>query len=156
MKLDFNLQIATVMAVPSRRTLRRWLLLALEPHHQCAQLTLRLVDEAESAELNQHYRGKAGPTNVLAFPSPMPEGVQEDFLGDLLICAPLVSREASEQGKSLRAHWAHIVIHGALHLSGFDHLTEAEAQQMEQIEIELLKTLRIANPYQSHHFEATP
>ncbi|HQN40484.1 MAG TPA: rRNA maturation RNase YbeY, partial [Pseudomonadales bacterium] len=90
------------------------------------------------------------------FPSPLPEGVQADFLGDLVICAPVVEREAREQGKSPRAHWAHIVIHGALHLCGHDHQNDAEAQRMEQLEIELLRSLRIANPYQSRHIESTP
>ncbi len=156
MKLQLDLQRATTLTPPSRPTLRRWLLRALTPHRDRAQLTLRLVDEAESAELNQQYRGKPGPTNVLAFPSPLPEGVQADFLGDLVICAPVVEREACEQGKSPRAHWAHIVIHGALHLCGHDHQNDAEAQRMEQLEIELLRSLRIANPYQSRHIESTP
>lgn len=157
MRLELDLQRATTLATPSRPTLRRWLLRALTAQQRdCVQLTLRLVDEAESAALNQQYRGKPGPTNVLAFPSPLPEGMQADFLGDLVICAPVVEREAHEQGKSLRAHWAHIVIHGALHLCGHDHQHDAEAQQMEQIEIELLRSLRIANPYQSRHIESTP
>ena len=115
------------------------------------ELTIRVVGEAESAELNERYRHKRGPTNVLAFPSePLPaEGAEDELLplGDLVICAPVVAREAAEQGKTLEAHWAHIVIHGALHLVGYDHETDAEAGEMEGRERELLAALGIADPY---------
>jgi len=121
---------------------------------RAGELVIRIVDEAESAELNERYRGKAGPTNVLAFPADETDipGVElgaDDAvpLGDLLICAAVVAREAREQGKDPKAHWAHMVIHGCLHLTGFDHETVAEAAAMEARERELLAGLGIADPY---------
>jgi probable rRNA maturation factor len=113
------------------------------------ELVVRIVDEAESARLNEDYRGKQGPTNVLAFPvGEMPATESEPVpLGDIVICAAIVAREAREQGKPLSAHWAHMVIHGCLHLRGFDHETEVEAGAMEAQERALLAELDIADPY---------
>ena len=112
------------------------------------ELSLRLVDEAESADLNQRYRGKAGPTNVLSFPFEPPPGIKGPrYLGDLVICVPVVAREAAEQGKAPEAHWAHLVVHGVLHLLGYDHLDEAEAQAMEALETRLLANLGFPPPY---------
>jgi probable rRNA maturation factor len=113
------------------------------------ELVVRIVDEAESAALNRRFVGKQGPTNVLAFPaddSPTPAG-EPQALGDLAICAAVVAREAAEQGKTPDAHWAHIVIHGCLHLRGYDHMNDAEAEVMESRERELLAGLGIADPY---------
>lgn len=138
--------------LPPAERLREWALSAVGPARG-GELTIRVVGEAESAELNERYRRKRGPTNVLAFPSePLPvEGAYDEDellpLGDLVICAPVVAREAAEQGKTLEAHWAHIVIHGVLHLVGYDHETEAEAGEMEGRERELLAGLGIADPY---------
>jgi len=137
--------------LPPIERLRDWALAAVGDARG-GELTIRVVGEAESAELNERYRRKRGPTNVLAFPSePLPEqGADEDELlplGDLVICGPVVAREAAEQGKTLEAHWAHIVIHGALHLVGYDHETDAEAGEMEGRERELLASLGIADPY---------
>ena len=118
------------------------------------ELVVRIVDEAESAALNRSYLGKNGPTNVLAFPvgdSPLPgehaSPGEPTALGDLAICAAVVAREAAEQGKVLRAHWAHMVVHGCLHLRGYDHMSAAEAAVMEARERELLAGLGIADPY---------
>ena len=112
------------------------------------ELSLRLVDEAESADLNQRYRGKAGPTNVLSFPFEPPPGIKGPrYLGDLVICVPVVVREAAEQGKATEAHWAHLVVHGVLHLLGYDHLDETEAQEMEALETRLLANLGFPPPY---------
>ena len=108
---------------------------------------MRLVDEEESQTLNREYRGKDKPTNVLSFPSDLPAVVENDLLGDLVICVPVVAREANEQGKSLEAHWAHLVIHGLLHLMGYDHQTDEEALQMESRERELLQQLNYPDPY---------
>ena len=116
-----------------------------------AELVIRVVDEAESRALNHEYRGKDKPTNVLSFPFEAPPGVpaQEigNYLGDLVICAPVVAREAGEQGKPLAAHWAHMVVHGILHLRGYDHQDEAQAREMEDREREILDGLGIADPY---------
>lgn len=112
------------------------------------EITLRVVDETESAELNSGYRGKDYPTNVLSFPFEMPEGMELDLLGDLVICADVVKREAEEQGKTLQAHWAQMVIHGMLHLQGYDHQNDQEAEIMESLEVRLLGELGFPDPYQ--------
>ena len=121
---------------------------------RAGELVIRIVDEAESAELNERYRGKSGPTNVLAFPADdigVPGINMAEIgavpLGDLVICAAVVAREAREQGKEPKAHWAHMVIHGCLHLTGYDHMNESEAAAMEARERELLAGLGIADPY---------
>jgi probable rRNA maturation factor len=112
------------------------------------EITLRVVDETESAELNSGYRGKDYPTNVLSFPFEVPEGMELDLLGDLVICADVVKREAEEQGKTLQAHWAQMVIHGMLHLQGYDHQNDQEAEIMESLEVRLLGELGFPDPYQ--------
>jgi probable rRNA maturation factor len=99
------------------------------------------------AQLNQHYRGKPGPTNVLSFPADLPESLQLPLLGDIVICAPVVAREAVEQGKPAAAHWAHMAVHGALHLLGYDHICETEATEMEDLETAILATLGFPCPY---------
>lgn len=114
------------------------------------ELTIRIVDEAESAVLNSQYRDKPGPTNVLSFPADhesLPEELRCE-LGDLVVCAPVVAREALEQGKAMDAHWAHMVVHGVLHLRGFDHVEAADAERMEALEIEILRDLGYSNPYE--------
>ena len=131
--------------VPVPGTLRAWALAAL-PDANPGELTIRVVDEKESAALNGRFRHKHYPTNVLSFPYES-EGVAEPVLGDLVICAPVVMREACEQGKDPRAHWAHMVVHGVLHLLGHDHEKEAEAELMEQKEREILARLGFPDPY---------
>lgn len=112
------------------------------------EVVIRIVDAAESAELNQNYRHKDGPTNVLSFPFEAPPGVPVAILGDIVICASRVEQEAREQGKPLEAHWAHLVVHGLLHLQGFDHIEEDEAKVMEQREIAILNALGFSDPYE--------
>ena len=112
------------------------------------EVVLRIVDAAESAELNQTYRHKSGPTNVLSFPFEVPPGVPVNILGDIIICASLVEDEARAQGKAVEAHWAHLMVHGMLHLQGYDHIEEAEANSMEQKEIVILDALGFPNPYE--------
>jgi probable rRNA maturation factor len=133
---------------PSAQKLRRWLRAAFKEH--AGEITLRIVDEAEAAELNRKYRGRAGPTNVLSFRADeLPPMVELDPkpLGDLVICASVVEQEAAAQGKSLDAHWAHMLVHGALHLLGHDHESAVEAEAMEQRERVLLAELGFSDPY---------
>ncbi|PRB74530.1 rRNA maturation RNase YbeY [Pseudomonas sp. MYb185] len=131
---------------PDDDSLIRWAALALrdKPDHE---LTIRLVDANESQALNSEYRHKDYPTNVLSFPADLPPELNIPLLGDLVICVPVVNREAAEQGKPREAHWAHMVIHGCLHLLGHDHIEDADAEAMEQLERQLLAELGIADPY---------
>jgi probable rRNA maturation factor len=133
--------------LPAAVSFRRWAAAAAQGRIRRADLAIRLVDTKEGRSLNRHYRGKDYPTNVLSFPAELPEGVNLPLLGDLVICAPVVAREAKEQGKPLIAHYAHLTIHGVLHLLGLDHDDEREAEAMERIEREILADLGIADPY---------
>ena len=113
------------------------------------ELSLRIADRDEVANLNYGYRGKRGPTNVLSFPADLPDVVESSLLGDIVICAPLVIAEAKAQGKSMQAHWAHLTIHGVLHLLGHDHLDDNEADLMEALETQTLEGLGFKDPYQT-------
>jgi probable rRNA maturation factor len=139
---------AKASGVPKRAELERWALRALAKDVR-GELTLRIVDERESAELNSRYRGKKGPTNVLSFSADAPAAGGDELLpyGDVVICAAVVAREAREQGKPLAAHWAHMVVHGALHLQGFDHENVRDAGIMEARERALLAELGFPDPY---------
>lgn len=134
---------------PDDESVRRWAGLALrsKPGHE---LTIRLVDEDEGRTLNHEYRGKDYATNVLSFPADLPPELNIPLLGDLVICVPVVQREAQEQGKTADAHWAHMVIHGCLHLMGHDHIEDDEAEEMEELERMLLAELGISDPYANH------
>jgi probable rRNA maturation factor len=133
--------------MPSGDRLRRWAGLALQEREEGTELVLRIVDEAEITALNQQYRGKGSPTNVLSFPYEALPGVETRLLGDIVICAPVVMREAIQQSKSLEAHWSHMVIHGVLHLLGYGHQDPDEAARMEQLEVRLLKQMGYSDPY---------
>ncbi|HWN38563.1 MAG TPA: rRNA maturation RNase YbeY [Gammaproteobacteria bacterium] len=135
--------------VPTPPELRKWARAALTANVR-GELTVRIVDERESAELNARYRGKAGPTNVLSFRAEPPAVDADDELlpyGDVVICAEVVAREAREQGKALAAHWAHMVVHGALHLQGYDHENSRDAGIMEARERAVLNELGFPDPY---------
>lgn len=132
---------------PDKKQIQGWVDVALEGLDRDTEVVVRIVDVHESAELNKQYRHKQGPTNVLSFPANIPEGIGLNLLGDLVVCAPVVEREALEQQKPLTHHWAHIIIHGVLHLLGYDHINDDEAKVMENKEIKLLQTLNINNPY---------
>ncbi|QBY05388.1 rRNA maturation RNase YbeY [Thalassotalea sp. HSM 43] len=133
--------------LPNAEQLQRWADAALASYNKPFELTIRMVSSEESQQLNHEYRGKDKPTNVLSFPFEVPEGIELDLLGDLVVCADVVEHEAKQQNKPLFAHWAHMIIHGCLHLLGFDHINEDDANEMEAIEIKLLAELGISNPY---------
>lgn len=150
--------VSEATEVPARPQFRRWVGAALNPSPSgrgvgergeniaVAQITLRIVDEEEGRALNRDYRGKDYATNVLTFEYGEENGV---LSGDIVLCAPVVEREAHEQGKNLLAHYAHLTVHGVLHMQGHDHETDAEAHVMEALEVEILHRLRFNNPYQS-------
>ena len=146
--LDLQLACADTANLPSEADFQRWLDAAVLPFQEEAEVTIRLVDEAESNQLNLTYRGKDKPTNVLSFPFECPPGVELPLLGDLIICRQVVEREANEQNKPLLAHWAHMVVHGSLHLLGYDHIDDEEAEEMEALEVEFMQALGFDNPYQ--------
>ncbi len=135
--------------LPSATSFRRWVEAALRgaKRRKPAELAIRIVDTDEGRALNRDYRGKDYSTNVLSFPAELPPGTNLPLLGDLAICAPVVLREATEQDKLPRDHWAHLTIHGVLHLLGHDHLEDAEAEAMEALETRILAGLGIADPY---------
>ncbi len=137
--------------MPTAAQLKQWAQEVLKRKTPDIEMTIRVVDTQEMTELNTHYRHKAGPTNVLSFPYDMSTDLIEDefpLLGDIVICAAVVHQEAQEQNKPTTAHWAHMVIHGTLHLLGYDHEIPADADKMESIEITILKELGFPNPYQ--------
>ena len=140
-------RVLKAQEVPSDAELRQWTEAALGERVDKAELVIRIVDEAESQTLNREYRGVDRPTNVLSFPSELPTEVESDLLGDLVISAPVVQKEADEQGKPLQAHWAHMVIHAVLHLIGFEHETDRQAHEMESLERSLLQELGFPDPY---------
>ena len=147
--LELDLQNASQAShLPSEAQFRQWCELALRQRTADSELTIRLVDEAEGQELNRTWRQKDYPTNVLSFPADVPDEMLDiPLLGDLVICVQVVEREAQEQNKSPEAHWAHLVIHGCLHLLGYDHIDDEEAEEMETLEQQLLAELGHPDPY---------
>ncbi len=139
--------------IPAATSFRKWVAAALDGRIREADLAIRIVDAKEGRALNRHYRGKDYATNVLSFPAEvaegvkLPKGVRMPLLGDLVICAPVVAREARDQGKALNDHYAHLTVHGALHLLGWDHEDERDAECMEKLEREILAGLGIEDPY---------
>lgn len=148
MELDYQLAVESRNGVPSAEQVEIWLAAALEGRADAdAEVTVRVVEEGEISELNQVYRGKQGPTNVLSFPFENPPGLTLPLLGDIVVCAAVVAREADEQGKPAEAHWAHMLVHGGLHLLGYDHIDPMEAERMEALETEILAGLGYEDPY---------
>lgn len=148
MAIILDLQLAsTADNLPLETEIQQWLEAAILPFQAEAEVTVRIVDNNESQQLNLAYRGKDKPTNVLSFPFQCPPGIELSLLGDLVICAPVVVAEAKEQSKRLTAHWAHMVVHGSLHLLGFDHINDDDAEQMETEEVTILQQLGFTNPY---------
>ncbi len=148
MNAAVDLQIASAAAgIPAAADFRRWVSAALGDAAEPVELTVRVVDEAEARELNRRYRGRDYATNVLSFPAELPPGVDLPLLGDLVLCAPVVAREAAGQGKPEAHHWAHLTVHGVLHLLGEDHQTDAEAERMEAAERRILARFGVPDPY---------
>lgn len=133
--------------IPSEQDFLSWVTIASGDKKPNAEVSIRIVDKLESQTLNKQYRGIDKPTNVLSFPAEFPEGVDIPLLGDIVICAPIVELEAKAQNKTPEAHWAHMIIHGVLHLLGYDHIEDDEAEIMEALEIKYLAQLDIASPY---------
>jgi len=140
---------STALTIPSEPDLEGYTMAALSGRIDNTEMTIRIVDEEESAELNKNYRNKSGPTNVLAFPAELPKAIRDEIniLGDIVVCAPIVEKEAIEQEKAFGAHWAHLIIHGTLHLLSYHHQDEESAQEMEKIEVDILAELGFPNPY---------
>ena len=134
--------------LPAAQDFIDWMSVVVPEDKQDVAITVRIVGEQESEQLNETYRHKQGSTNVLSFPADIPKEVESNLLGDLVICVPVVEREAKEQGKDAKAHWAHMVIHGTLHLLGYDHQTKKEAQEMEDIERNILIKIGFNDPYE--------
>ncbi|AAP96200.1 rRNA maturation RNase YbeY [[Haemophilus] ducreyi] len=150
--IDLQIASENSQGLPSAQQFSDWVKHALTYEAQTSnipltELTIRIVDEAESHHLNLTYRGKDKPTNVLSFPFEVPEGIELPLLGDLIICRQIVEKEALEQKISLDAHWAHLTIHGTLHLLGYDHIDEHEAEQMEGLESDIMQQLGFQDPY---------
>ena len=149
-KLDVSVgYAASRKGVPASASFRRWIEAALKGarRRKATEVSVRIVDTEEGQALNLQYRGRDYATNVLSFPVDLPPGVDLPLIGDLVICAPVVAREAAEQGKKPADHWAHLTIHGTLHLLGYDHIDEAEAEAMEALETRVLAGLGISDPY---------
>ncbi len=149
MKLHVDIQTACSQPVPAEEDIRRWIAAALHGRttQEQVEVSVRIVDSDEMARLNETYRGKTGATNVLSFPAGLPVELAIPLLGDIVICAPVVRAEAAQQGKTERAHWAHMAVHGTLHLLGYDHIEEEEAAIMEALESAILSELNYACPY---------
>jgi len=142
---------ASRKGVPASASFRRWVEAALKGarRRKATEVAIRIVDADEGQALNLQYRGRDYATNVLSFPADLPPGVNLPLIGDLVICAPVVAREAAEQGKTAAHHWAHMTVHGTLHLLGYDHIDDAEAEAMEALETRILAGLGIPDPYEA-------
>jgi probable rRNA maturation factor len=148
-QFDIDVQyIVQPSGVPNSQQIHDWLQVTLAAHRENAELTVRIVGEDEITQLNHDYRGQSKPTNVLSFPFEVPDEVEDcHLLGDVVICADVVEKEARQQGKTHTAHWAHMIVHGACHLLGYDHIDDAEAIIMEKLEVKILAQLGFKNPY---------
>ncbi|OBT20844.1 rRNA maturation RNase YbeY [Vibrio tasmaniensis] len=146
-ELDLQIAVENEQGLPTEQNIQLWLDKTIPQFQENAELTVRIVDTKESHQLNHDYRGKDKPTNVLSFPFEAPPGMELDLLGDLIICRQVVEKEAEEQNKPLLAHWAHMVVHGSLHLLGYDHIEDDEAEEMESLETEIMQTMGFEDPY---------
>lgn len=147
MNIVVDIQSATSDPCPDEDDIRHWVEAALHGRGDDAEVSVRLVDEEEMTALNSRYRDKAGSTNVLSFPADLPAGVDHPLLGDIVICPAVVNREAAEQDKTPPQHWSHMLVHGSLHLLGYDHVEPSDARVMEALETEILQDLGHPCPY---------
>ena len=134
-------------SLPGEKDFSKWAAAVESKIHATDEVALRVVGQQEITRLNERYRKKSQPTNVLSFPADLPAQITLSFLGDIIICAPMVVKEADQQHKTHASHWAHMAVHGILHLQGYDHGNDQEAAEMENLEIEILNRLGFANPY---------
>lgn len=149
MLVDLQIASEDQSNLPTLQQFTYWATQVVKPQQDNVEMTIRIVDEEESHHLNFTYRGKDRPTNVLSFPFEVPEGIALPLLGDLVICRQVVEKEAQEQQISLEAHYAHLTVHGCLHLLGYDHIEDDEAEEMESLETEIMLSMGYADPYLS-------
>lgn len=148
MNISLNLQnISKIKSIPSKKLFKTWIESVIAPKKKDYEITIRIVGVREITKLNKQYRKKNKPTNILSFNFYSPLNIKTNLLGDLVICAPIVKLEAKAQHKTIVSHFAHLTVHGVLHLLGYDHETLQEANKMEKLEIKILKKLKIENPY---------
>jgi probable rRNA maturation factor len=150
MQYDIHLDIiinSSSQLIPRSELFQKWFKAVLQGRKKIAEASLLVVDEDEGKYFNHHWRNKDKPTNILSFPAEIPTEVNSPIIGDLIACAPIIELEAKNQSKDLEAHWAHMIIHGGLHLLGYDHILEQDALEMEAIEIDILSKLGYKNPY---------
>lgn len=148
MKLELNIQNPNKSKdIPKKKQFTDWMKAALANERDKAEVSLRIVDETESRHLNYNYRKKNKATNVLSFPVQSINGIDSDILGDIIMCAPVVKQEIKEDNKDETAHWAHLTVHGVLHLLGYDHVEESDAKEMEALETKILSELGFKDPY---------
>ena len=146
--VDFLQVVSSNTVIPHSNDFIKWLRdISQLTEIKEENITVRIVDEPESQVLNKQYRGKDKPTNVLSFPSQLPVEIQAEYLGDIVICAPVVEQEACDQNKPVKAHWVHMLVHGILHLKGYDHIDDEEALEMETLEKAILAEMGFPDPY---------
>ena len=149
MSLNIDIEnVSSIGSIPDEKSIIKWAKMALEQKNKNAEICLRIVDIEEGQYLNKEWRNKDSATNVLSFPVGETIEHAPNLLGDIVICAPIVEQEAKQQEKDSEAHWAHLIIHGILHLQGYDHMTDDEAAVMEKKEIQILKETGYSNPYE--------
>jgi len=150
MNLIVDIQMASASEeAPDPQSIERWVSAAINNQRDSTELSIRIVDTEEGRALNEQFRGSTGATNVLSFPFENESPEPLPLIGDIVICAPVVRKEASDQNKTLNAHWAHMIIHGVLHLLGYDHQNETDANLMESLETEIMQGLGFPPPYSS-------
>jgi len=153
MRLDLDIQNGSNYDCPQTEQIEQWVSACLSDRANDTEISIRIVDETKMTNLNRLYRGQDKPTNVLSFPADIPSELELPLLGDIVICASVIETEARQQHKNEISHWAHMLVHGTLHLLGYDHIEESQATEMESLEITILRKLGYTNPYESQPYE---